>query len=153
MTYKQASTLSGKVRKGETGTLVVYDDRIIRKETNSETGGEAERAIPFMKGYTVFNVEQIDGLPAHYYGRPEPRFDGPQRIDHAEAFFATTGAEILSTVGSRIHRGRAQLRAALSHRAKSAQRTAVPQPRQALTAVARFDARGSPTRNDQRFIT
>ena len=33
------------------------------------TGEEAERAIPFMKGYTVFNVEQIDGLPEHYYAQ------------------------------------------------------------------------------------
>lgn len=84
MTYKQASTLSGKVRKGETGTLVVYADRIIRKETNSETGGEAERAIPFMKGYTVFNVEQIDGLPSHYYGQPEQPTDPVQRTTHAD---------------------------------------------------------------------
>ncbi|WP_348637514.1 hypothetical protein [Bradyrhizobium sp. ISRA443] len=38
---------------------MVYADKIIRKETNSETGDEAERAIPFMKGYTVFNAEQI----------------------------------------------------------------------------------------------
>ena len=28
-----------------------------------------EREIPFMKGYTVFNVEQIDGLPAQYYAQ------------------------------------------------------------------------------------
>ena len=28
------------------------------------TGEESEHAIPFMKGYTVFNVEQIEGLPA-----------------------------------------------------------------------------------------
>jgi len=95
MTYKQASTLSGKVRKGETGTLVVYADRIIRKETNSETGGEAERAIPFMKGYTVFNVEQIDGLPSHYYGQPEQPTDPVQRTTHADAFFAATGANII----------------------------------------------------------
>ena len=33
------------------------------------------REIPFLKGYTVFNVEQIEGLPEHYYARPEPRPD------------------------------------------------------------------------------
>jgi hypothetical protein len=47
--------------KGESGSLVVYADEIICTETDSETGEEAERAIPFMKGHTVFNVEQIDG--------------------------------------------------------------------------------------------
>jgi len=40
--------------------------RFIRTETDADTGKESERAIPFMKGYTVFNVEQIDGLPEHY---------------------------------------------------------------------------------------
>ena len=47
-----------------------------------------------MKGYTVFNVEQIDGLPEHYYAKPEPRSDTVQRIDAAEAFFAATGATV-----------------------------------------------------------
>ena len=73
MTFKQARELKANVRKGEHGSLVVYADKIIRTETDTVTGEEAERAIPFMKGYTVFNVEQIDGLPEHYYAKPEPR--------------------------------------------------------------------------------
>jgi antirestriction protein ArdC len=48
-----------------------------------------------MKGYTVFNVEQIDGLPEHYYAKPAPRADTIERIDRAEAFFAATGANIV----------------------------------------------------------
>jgi hypothetical protein len=59
MTFKQALDLKANVRKGEHGSLVVYADKIIRTET-TESGEEAERAIPFMKGYTVFNVEQIE---------------------------------------------------------------------------------------------
>jgi antirestriction protein ArdC len=94
MTYKQASELKANVRKGEHGSLVVYADRIIRTETDAATGEEAERAIPFMKGYTVFNVEQIDGLPEHYYAKPAPRVDTIERIDRAESFFAGTGAAI-----------------------------------------------------------
>ena len=94
MTFKQALDLKANVRKGEHGSFVVYADKIIRTETN-ESGEEAERAIPFMKGYTVFNVEQIDGLPAHYYAKPEARTDTVQRIAHAESFFATTGANVV----------------------------------------------------------
>jgi Zincin-like metallopeptidase/N-terminal domain of anti-restriction factor ArdC len=82
------------MRKGERGSLVVYADKIIRTETDTATGEEAERAIPFMKGYTVFNVQQIDGLPEHYCAKPEPRTDAVQRIDRAEAFFAGTRAII-----------------------------------------------------------
>jgi hypothetical protein len=45
-----------------------------------------------MKGYTVFNVEQIEGLPAHYYAKAEPHAGPAQRIAHAEGFFEATGA-------------------------------------------------------------
>jgi antirestriction protein ArdC len=94
MTFKQALDLSAHVRKGEEGSLVVYADKIVRTETDAATGEEAERAIPFMKGYTVFNVEQIDGLPEHYYGKPAPCAETVQRIERAEAFFAATGATV-----------------------------------------------------------
>jgi antirestriction protein ArdC len=94
MTFKQALELKAHVRKGEEGSLVVYADKIIRTETDAKTGEEAERAIPFMKGYTVFNVEQIEGLPEHYYAKPAPRTETVQRIERAESFFAATGATI-----------------------------------------------------------
>ncbi len=95
MTFKQASELKANVRKGEHGSLVVYADKIIRTEADAATGEEAERAIPFMKGYTVFNVEQIDGLPEQYYAKPEPRIDSVQRNERAEEFFAATGANVV----------------------------------------------------------
>ena len=94
MTFKQAIELKACVRKGEHGSLVVYADKIIRTET-TDSGEEAERAIPFMKGYTVFNVEQIDGLPEHFYGKPEAVADSVQRIAHAESFFSATGAKVV----------------------------------------------------------
>jgi hypothetical protein len=69
MTYKQAQETGGQVCKGEHGSLVVYANSITKTETN-EKGEDAEREIPFMKGYTVFKVEQVDGLPAHYCAQP-----------------------------------------------------------------------------------
>jgi antirestriction protein ArdC len=47
-----------------------------------------------VKAYTVFNVEQIDALPAHYHAKAELRFNPPARIDHAENFFAALDADI-----------------------------------------------------------
>ena len=59
------------------------------------TGEEAERDIPFLKGYTVFNVEQIEGLPAHYLRASAERGSIPcSASQQAEAFFAATGAHI-----------------------------------------------------------
>lgn len=94
MTYRQASELGAHVRKGEKGSPVVYANKLVRTETDEVTGDESERTIPYMKGYTVFNVEQIEDLPAHYYAKAEPRFDSPARIDHADAFFTALGADI-----------------------------------------------------------
>ena len=91
MTYKQAQELGGQVRKGETGSLVVYADRFTKTETGDK-GQEIEREIPFMKGYTVFNVEQIDGLPSQYQQAPCPAPEPLQFIQQAEAFFKATGA-------------------------------------------------------------
>ena len=77
MTFKQALELKAHVRKGEQGSLVVYADKITRTEI-ADNGDETERAIPFMKGYTVFNCEQIEGLPAHFYATATPPAPLPQ---------------------------------------------------------------------------
>jgi antirestriction protein ArdC len=67
MTYKQAAERGGHVRHGEHGSMVVFANRFTRTEAN-EAGEEVEREIPFLKAYTVFNAEQIDGLPAELVG-------------------------------------------------------------------------------------
>ncbi len=94
MTFKQATELDAHIRKGEKGSLVVYADSITRKETDEKTGDEIDREIPFLKGYTVFNVEQIEGLPEVYYAKAAPTLDPVARIDHAESYFAASGATI-----------------------------------------------------------
>jgi antirestriction protein ArdC len=66
MTFRQAKELGAHVRRGEHGATVVYASTFRKTEEDKETGEEVERDIPFMKGYRVFNVEQIEGLPAHY---------------------------------------------------------------------------------------
>jgi len=93
MTFKQAADLNARVRKGEKGSLVVYSNTFTRTEEDAE-GKEVEHEIPFLKGYTVFNFEQIEGLPEHFYVKPEPKFTAVDRIDNAEAFFAATHADI-----------------------------------------------------------
>lgn len=94
LTYKQAQEMGGQVRKGEKGSLVVYANTITKTEQDEATGEDLERAIPFMKGYTVFNAEQVDGLPAHFHAVQAPALDSVQRIERAEAFFVATGIDI-----------------------------------------------------------
>jgi antirestriction protein ArdC len=93
MTFNQAKELKANVRKGSKGSLVVYADRITKTETTND-GKENERDIYFMKEYRVFNVEQIEGLPPHFYATATPQLDPVQRNEAADLFFANTGADI-----------------------------------------------------------
>jgi antirestriction protein ArdC len=94
MTYRQAQELGGQVSKGEKGTPVVYASSMIKKE-EVDDGAEVEREVRFLKIYTVFNAQQIPGLPTDYYAAPKPRFESePERLANAESFIAATGAEV-----------------------------------------------------------
>jgi antirestriction protein ArdC len=93
MTFKQSLELNAHVRKGEKGSLVVYANSITRTEEDGK-GEETEREIHYMKGYTVFNVEQVEGLPEHYYSKPEVQLTQVEHNAQAEAFFAGLKADI-----------------------------------------------------------
>jgi antirestriction protein ArdC len=94
LTFRQAVSLGGNVRKGERGTAVVYADRFVpddERRRAAETGQEAQ-AIPFLKRFTVFSTDQCEGLPdnvASIAPPPPPGLIEPQ----AEALIAATGAE------------------------------------------------------------
>ena len=65
LTFRQALSLGGSVRKGERGTTVVYADRFVpedEKRRARETGEDAQ-AIPFLKRFTVFNTDQCESAP------------------------------------------------------------------------------------------
>ena len=94
MTYRQAAEIGAQVRKGEQGTAVAYADKLRRAETDEATGEAVEREIFFMKHYTVFNVEQIDGLPAHFHATAAPQISEHAKIERAEAFFEAIAADI-----------------------------------------------------------
>ena len=93
MTFRQALELGAHVRKGETGTLVVFADRITRAE-DGQNGESIERSIPYLKSYTVFNVEQIEGLPPKYLPQAPAPISAETRHAQAEGFIAATRAII-----------------------------------------------------------
>jgi antirestriction protein ArdC len=89
-TYQQWQELCGQVRKGEHGSPVVYWGTY-EKQTSEDEAEKGHRGL-FAKGYTVFNIEQVDGckLPKRF----EPNLSHNERIAHAEAFFAGVGVQI-----------------------------------------------------------
>ncbi|OYW48036.1 MAG: hypothetical protein B7Y36_08295 [Novosphingobium sp. 28-62-57] len=94
MTFKQALELGGAVRKGEKGTMIVFFKKLKITEQN-EAGEDQDKQIPMLRTYFVFNVEQIDGLPAKYYPAEVELVGGKDRDEAAEAALRSCGANIL----------------------------------------------------------
>lgn len=98
MTYRQAQALGGQVRRGEKGAPIVYYGTTTPQGAAEAAGGDDERReVRFLKSYTVFNVDQIDGLPSRF--RPAivaeaPALPAAERMPEADAWFAAIGARV-----------------------------------------------------------
>ena len=95
LTFRQALSLGGNVRKGERGTTVVFADRFIpdQERARAREQGDEPNAIPFLKRFTVFNVAQCDGLPADLVTVPPPVPDG-LILPGVEALIRASGADL-----------------------------------------------------------
>ena len=94
LTFRQALSLGGHVRKGERGTTVVYADRFTpddERRRAAETGDEAQ-AIAFLKRFTVFNTAQCEGLPDETMAAAPPVETGLV-LPQAEALIRATGVD------------------------------------------------------------
>ena len=95
LTYRQAETLGGHVRKGEESTRIVFWKRIHVKpragSTDSEDSanregievinqgepGSEKRTYPMLRAYSVFNVEQTEDCRLKELPVPEPALHDP----------------------------------------------------------------------------
>lgn len=91
MTYKQAQERGGQVRKGEHGQRVVLWKMRAVKDRDEKADEGTGRMIPLIRAYTVFNLDQIDGIEPPAIEAPEA---GPEGLARAEAYIAATGAQI-----------------------------------------------------------
>ncbi|MCF1743103.1 ArdC family protein [Paradevosia shaoguanensis] len=94
LTFRQALSLGGHVRKGERGTTVVHADRFTPEDEKRRAfeAGEEANAIPFLKRFTVFNTAQCDDLPEDIEAAappPPPGMIEPQ----VEALIEATGID------------------------------------------------------------
>lgn len=74
LTFRQALSFGGCVRRGERGTPIVYADRFTPQDERARAArdGDDARQIAFLKRFTVFNVAQVEGLPADLTVPPPP---------------------------------------------------------------------------------
>jgi putative DNA primase/helicase len=111
MTYKQAAAVDAQVLKGEKGTLVQYW-KFTEEQTKRDDQGKpvlddngkpvkivAELERPRVFFATVFNAEQIDGLPPlERKEQPEHQWDA---VERAERILKASGAVITHAPGDR----------------------------------------------------
>jgi antirestriction protein ArdC len=94
LTFRQALGLGGNVRRGEKGTTVCYADRFTPRgeEERARDEDRDARQIAFLKRFTVFNVEQCEGLPEELTQVVELPGER-ETIPQPEALIAETGAD------------------------------------------------------------
>jgi len=106
LTFQQAHMLGAHVRRGESGTRIVFFKLLERDDVPGDiregiTGGRFQAAndepsrkvIPLLRSFTVFNEAQVEGLPAHLTWPPTPQPEGDAHAA-ADALLARSGAVI-----------------------------------------------------------
>ena len=92
MTYKQSAAVGGQVRKGEKGSMIIFfkpwEKGTGEKDAN---GQEIIEKIPVLRSFTVFNLDQIDGVEV-----PEqaPANGGFDPIEAVETVLVASGVKI-----------------------------------------------------------
>jgi len=59
LSFKQAKGIGGRIKKGEKGFPVVFWKLVEKNDQDTESG---KRAVPFLRYYTVYNLEQTEGI-------------------------------------------------------------------------------------------
>lgn len=76
ITFNQCKADGGKIKKGAKGLPVVFWKQFKITETDSETGEQKEKLIPLLKYYTVFHIDDCEGI--------KPKWDVEADRPHAD---------------------------------------------------------------------
>ena len=95
LTFQQANAAGGHVRKGEHGTIICYADRFTPRHEEERARDEVREArqVAFLKRFTVFNVDQCEGLPEHFTPIVAPMVE-QELIPAAHDLIRATGADV-----------------------------------------------------------
>lgn len=97
LTFRQALAIGGNVRRGERGVSVIYASRFTPKDgsaTQRLVDGSAPGGIPFLKRFTVFAVEQCDGLPAPLMAPAPAPLSDALILPEVAALIRASGADL-----------------------------------------------------------
>jgi antirestriction protein ArdC len=95
--------LGGNVRKGQHGTRVYFVKQLQVADKNGEEGDT--RIVPMLREYTVFNVDQCEGLPDRLLApAPIKVRNADERDATIDEFLAASGANIREGHGEAYYR-------------------------------------------------
>lgn len=95
MTFNQAKTLGGRVRKGEKSTIAILFKSYTKEVEAPDTGEKSDEARRVLKAYPVFNADQVEGLPEHFHLAATLELVEPEgRQAELDAFFAAIPANL-----------------------------------------------------------
>ncbi len=95
MTYAQANSSGGQVRKGERSASAIFYKSYTKDVESPETGESSEQACRVLKAYAVFNADQVDGLPERFHPAAALELVEPAgRSDALDRFFAAIPATL-----------------------------------------------------------
>ena len=85
LTYKQAQDLGGNVKRGEKSEMVVFWKFLDVEDKDAQPGEISSKAkqIPFLRHYSLFNIQQCEGIDYAKLAEQTPRESDP--IESAEA--------------------------------------------------------------------
>lgn len=92
MTFQQANAMGARIRKGEKACMVVYTNSR-EVETTNDKGDKELKKVPFLKSYFVFNLAQLDNLPAAY-NLPSVAPEGDERLDALKDLVTASGIPV-----------------------------------------------------------
>ena len=98
LTFQQALSVGAHVRKGEQGTQIVFFK--LHEVDKGGAGGaeptapaEDRRVVPLLRSFTVFNVDQVDGLPEALAAKPAAAAEWDP-VEVAEGILERSGATV-----------------------------------------------------------
>lgn len=100
LSFLKTKELGGAVRKGSTSSTVFFSSSI-QKEEPTDAGETVAKDIHFLKAFPVFNADQCEGLPAHFYAVTHPNEDPPE--DTMEKFVLNMGVDLRRSTQARAY--------------------------------------------------
>ena len=119
LTFKQINEYDARIQKGTKASIIVFSSRLyFDKKTNKNITKQVEqllrqkksvehldfRIVPYLREYSVFNVDQVDGLPKQFHDYEEKaKLTEPEKDARAERLINQTEAEIIYRAQDRAY--------------------------------------------------